>query len=418
MTESFSLIIAIDERACGFFNGVDYSARVTIDLLPLPFDRAAEAFALPEAVLYLDGAAHGPPLRAMRAAGERAMRESATSWFGEHWRAQIETVRALAAQLFDGDCEAIALIPSAAYGLSLAARNMPLQRGDAVLLLDRQFPCNRLPWIRRCEDVGARIVTAVRSDGSDWTHAVLQALETHPDIRVLALPQVHWQDGTLLDLTVISARAREVDARLVLDLSQSLGALPAQIDAWQPDFVVSVGYKWLLGPYGLSWLWAAPDWRQGGVPLEDGWVANDGDALWRDDAGLNSTPLSGARRFDADGVSDRPRLAMADVALRQILEWQVPAIVDGLRLRTRILLDGLGEQGLDAWLPAGECAHFCALKPPAAIADALGSHLRASNVLFTQRNGRLRLAPHLHIELEQLRVLASQIGDWAQVNRS
>ncbi len=391
---------------------------MTIDVPPLPFDRAAEAFALPEGVLYLDSAAHGPPLRAMRAAGERALRESATGWFGEHWRAQIENVRALAAQLFDGDSEAIALIPSAAYGLSLAARNLPLQRGDAVLLLDRQFPSNRLPWIRRCEDVGARIVTAVRNDGSDWTHAVLQALEAHPEIRVLALPQVHWQDGTLLDLTAISARARELGARLVLDLSQSLGALPAQIDRWQPDFVVAVGYKWLLGPYGLSWLWAAPHWREAGVPLEDGWVANDSDALWRDDAGLSTVPLSGARRFDADGVSDRPRLAMAEVALRQILEWRAPAIGDGLRLRTRILLDALREQGLDAWLPAGECAHFCALQPHAERVDALASHLRASNVLFTQRNGRLRIAPHLHVEPKQLRALARQIADWAQVNRN
>ncbi len=384
---------------------------------PLPLERAAEAFALPADVLYLDSATHGPPLRAMREAGERALHESATSWFGDDWRAQIETVRAMAAKLFDGDAEAVALIPSAAYGLSLAANNMPLQRGDAVLLLDGQFPSNRLPWIRRCAQVNAHILVAARSEGIDWTRAVLQALDAHPEIRVLALPQVHWQDGTLLDLTAIAARGRECGARLVLDLSQSLGALPVELDRWQPDFVVAVGYKWLLGPYGLSWLWAAPHWRDAGVPLEDGWAANDTPALWRLESDEITSPLPGARRFDADGVCDRPRLAMATAALRQILAWGVPAIGDALRMRTRVLLDALRENDLDSWLSADECAHFCALQPPVASVDAVAQLLRANEVLFTQRNGYLRLAPYLHLGPNQLQAVANLIGHWAKANR-
>lgn len=383
----------------------------------LPLERAAEAFALPAGSVYLDSAAHGPPLRAMRAAGELALRESATSWFGPRWRTQIESVRALAAGLFDGDPDAVALIPSAAYGLSIAARNLPLQRGDSVLLLEGQFPSSRLPWLRRCAQVGAEIVVAARRAGTDWTATVLQSLDENPSIRVLALPQVHWQDGTLLDLTAIAQRARERDALLVLDLSQSLGALPVELERWQPEFVVAVGYKWLLGPYGLSWMWVAPRWRGTGEPLEDGWVANDSEALWEAAASDAISPLPGARRFDADGVCDRPRLAMAEVALRQIHAWKVTAIADALRMRTHTLLDALHGHDLDAWLPTGECAHFCALQPPRSKIDALAAHLHACGVYFTQRNGRLRLAPYLHMEPAQLQQVANLIGDWAKTNR-
>src|SRR3546814_3159630 len=69
--------------------------------------------------------------------------------------------------------------------------------------------------------------------------------------------------------------------RSVLDLSQSLGALPAGIARWRPDFVASVGYKWLLGPRGLSWLWAAPRWREEGVAIEQHWSARDAGDGWR-----------------------------------------------------------------------------------------------------------------------------------------
>ena len=235
-----------------------YSTRMTPHA-PVPLLTAIDAFVAPDG-LYLDCAAHGPPLRGVRAAAMAALQDDSTNWFGTHWRERVERLRTLAAQLFDGDADALALVPSAAYGLSLAARNLPLQRGEAVLVLDGQFPSNLLPWQQRCVEVGARMVVARRDPRHDWTAAVLRALDKEPGIATLALPHVHWQDGTLLDLTAIANRARQRDARLVLDLSQSLGVLPVDLDAWRPDFVVAVGYKWLLGPYGLAYVWAASHW--------------------------------------------------------------------------------------------------------------------------------------------------------------
>ena len=226
------------------------------------------------------------------------------------------------------------MIPSAAYGLSVAARNVPLHAKQAVLLLEGQFPSNLLPWRMRCAEVGASLVFAKRRADQDWTSAVLDALDAHPDVAVLALPQAHWRDGSVLDLARISERARARGASLVLDLSQSLGAMPVDLDAWQPDFVIAVGYKWLLGGYGLAWLWAAPRWRDHGQPLEHGWMANDRDALWHADSRGEVVPLAGARRFDADGVCDAMRLAMAEAALRQVLAWGVADIATHLQRRT------------------------------------------------------------------------------------
>ncbi len=225
---------------------------------PLP-NVAAEtsAFVIRERVLYLDTAAMGPPLRAVRKAADAALHQGPLSGFSVDWRERVERVRTMAAQLFDGDADGVALVPSAAYGLSVAARNVPLRPTEAVLVLEGQFPSNLLAWQQRCAQVGARLVT-VRCDAQDdWTAAVLAALDADPAITVLALPNVYWLDGTVLDLTTIARSAHARGACLVLDLSQSLGALPVDIATLRPDFVVAVGYKWLLGPYGLAYLWAA-----------------------------------------------------------------------------------------------------------------------------------------------------------------
>lgn len=381
---------------------------------PFPHLHAlADAFVVPDPLLYLDTAALAPPLRTVRAAADTALHRDALNGFGAGWRERVERVRAMAAQLFDGDADGVALVPSAAYGLSVAAQNVPLRHAEAVLVLEGQFPSNLLAWQQRCAQTGARLVIARRDARRDWTAAVMDALDADPAITVLALPNAHWSDGTLLDLATIARAAQARGACLVLDLSQSLGALPLDIPSLRPDFVVAVGYKWLLGPYGLAYLWAAPRWRDGGTPLEYGWMAHDREALWQAGADARAVPLPGARRFDADGVCDGMRLAMAEAALAWILDCGLEGIAAALRERIHTFTHTLRAHGLGNWLPPGEVAHFCALQPPrrrdGPWADALAGALRKEDVVFTLRQGRLRFAPHLHVSTLQMQALALRI---------
>ncbi|MFC7552513.1 hypothetical protein ACFQU7_09950 [Pseudoroseomonas wenyumeiae] len=44
--------------------------------------------------------------------------------------------------------------------------------------------------------------------------------------------------------------------------------MPLDVARWQPDFLAFPTYKWVLGPYSLAFLYAAPH-RQSGLPLEE-----------------------------------------------------------------------------------------------------------------------------------------------------
>lgn len=362
---------------------------------------ASGLFAPMPGALALDCASQGPRLQSVLNAGQAALHAAITPWTLSYpmWEKRIGDLRTLAAvTLFEGDAEGVAMVPSAAFALATAARNLPLREGDAVLVIDGEFPSNLLPWQQRCSDTGARLVAARRAPGQDWTEAVMQAWDAALDVRVVAVSQAHWHDGALLDLDRIARRARDDGAALVLDLSQSLGAIPVALARWQPDFIAAVGHKWLLGPPGLAWLWASPYWRAHGIGLDQHWQAREGGDDWRFPATAPPQYRAGARRFDAGGVTDPLSLAMATAAMSQLGEWGIANVCRHLGLLTAVFDHALDDEGLQDWKTAGHAPHFTALRAPDDVQLELAANaLSREGVIYTRRAGLLRIAPHLHV---------------------
>jgi len=375
---------------------------------------AGARFRLPAGTLYLDSAAQGPRLRAVLEAGHIALDASPAPWVvsAEAWEAQIEALRRqAAATLFSGDPEGLALVPSVAYAMATAARNVPLHANESVLVLEGQFPSNLLCWQQRCLEVGATAIAASRATGEDWTDAVLRALGANPQVAVVTLPHAHWHDGALLDLDRIAPVVRNTGAALVLDLSQSLGVLPLELRRWQPDFVAAVGHKWLLGPTGLAWMWVAPRWRDQGMPIEQHWLARDAGHSWAFPAGTPPPYRHGARRFDAGGVSDAARLAMSAAAFDQLQEWSLTRIGARLAQLTSTLDHALELHGLPDWKTPGHAPHLTALRPPTAQAlDIVAAALLRESIICTRRAGLLRVAPHLHASDDDMRRVAEVVA--------
>ncbi|MEO8366714.1 MAG: aminotransferase class V-fold PLP-dependent enzyme [Pseudoxanthomonas sp.] len=379
-------------------------------IVDLALADAAERFVAASEVLALDCAAQGPRLRSVLEAGQAALEGGIRPWTLAYadWEARIEDLRTLAADtLFEGDAEGVAMVPSVAFALATAAHSLPLGTGDAVLLLEGQFPSNLLPWQQRCAQTGATIIAARRGPGLDWTEALMQAWDAAPQVRIVAVPQAHWHDGALLDIDRIAARTRERGIALVLDLSQSLGAMPAPLSGWQPDFIASAGHKWLLGPHGLAWLWVAPRWREQGDGLDQHWQARAAGHDWAFPSDAPPPYRRGARRFDAGGVTDPLRLAMSTAALGQLQAWGVENISRRLGQLTAALDSALDSHGLGAWKTPGHAPHFTALRAPDEMQlDHAARALRQEGVICTRRAGLLRIAPHLHAGEEHMQRVA------------
>src|SRR6202140_789708 len=74
--------------------------------------------------------------------------------------------------------------------------------------------------------------------------------------RMVSVSLVRFDDGVLLDAARIAAACHARGALLLLDVSQSCGAVPLNVDAIGADFLVCAGYKWLLSPYGTGFFWS------------------------------------------------------------------------------------------------------------------------------------------------------------------
>jgi selenocysteine lyase/cysteine desulfurase len=185
---------------------------------------------------------------------------------------------------------------------------------------------------------GPRIPGLHREAGSAWTDAVIDAIDS--TTAVVAVPSCHWTDGSIVDLERVGRAARTVGAAFVVDASQSSGAYPLDITQIQPDFLVTVGYKWLLGPYGLGYLYAAPRWRESGAPIEWSWLARAGSEDFSRLTEYTETYRAGARRFDMGECPRFVLIPMAVAALEQILAWGVDRIQAALLPLTSFAADG------------------------------------------------------------------------------
>jgi selenocysteine lyase/cysteine desulfurase len=364
-------------------------------------------FDIPDDIAWFNTAYMSAQLKAATSAGVDGMQRKARPWTiaPADFFTQTEDARTAFASLIAATADDIAIVPSASYGLELAARSLPLARGQRILLLESEFPSNVYPWRRRAAEAGAEIETVPAPSDGDWTAAVLDRLG--PAHAIVALPHCHWADGGLLDLVAIGAACRRVGAALALDLTQSAGALPISVAEVQPDFLVAACYKWLLGPYSLGFLYVAPRW-QGSAPLEEGWASRENA---QDFAGLTAYRdgyQPGARRFDMGERSNFALLPVALSALAQIAEWTPPAIAATLAAINRRIADEAAPLGLAAAPESARSPHLLGLAlPPHAPAD-LVARLAARGVHVSSRGTRLRIAPHLHItEADTARLLAA-----------
>jgi selenocysteine lyase/cysteine desulfurase len=354
-------------------------------------------FEIPDDVTYLNCASMSPQLRSVTQAGLDAVRAKASPWHlrASDWFTGAEPLRALFARVIGADANSIALVPSASYGLAVAAANVPLRAGQTIVVLDREFPSSTYTWRELAERRGASVLTVTREAGESWTDALLAALATG-DVALVATPVCHWTDGTLVDLERLAPAVRAAGAALVIDASQAAGAHPIDVGTIRPDFLVAVGYKWLMGPYSLGYLYVAPRWQESGTPIEQSWMVRAGAEDFARLVDYADDFRDGARRFDMGEFSQFVLAPMATTALTQVLEWTVPYVHDRLAELTSLIAREAETLGCSVAPESERVSHMLGLQLPGGPPNGLTERLAAARVFVSVRGASIRVAPHLY----------------------
>ena len=364
-------------------------------------------FDIPRDVAYINCAYFGPFLRTARAAGDVGLDLRVHPWTIDRAKFfdDVEKSRALFARLIGAAADDVSLAPSSSYALAVAAANVDLARGQNVVVPQQEHASNYYVWHGKAEAVGASMRNVARPADGDWTAAILAAID--PSTAVVAVPPCHWSDGGAFDLVAIGEAARRAGAALVVDGTQFIGAAPFDLAAIRPDFVACSAYKWLLSPYVLAFLYAAPH-RQRGRGIEHHGFnragARKAEGSW--DHVLELEP--GARRYDMGERSNFVTLPMTIVALEQLLEWGVETIAATIAPMTRRIAEGAAASGLGATI-GRRVDHLVGLTNPRGWAADVATRLwREHRVHVSLRGARLRISPHVYNDDEDVaRLLAA-----------
>lgn len=351
-------------------------------------------FAIPRDVAYLNTAYMGPLMNSVVAACDQGVRMKATPWTLTipDFYDPVDQARALFAGIVNAEPDGIAMVPSASYGIETAVRNLTLGDGRHVLTLHDQFPSQVYPWRRMARRDGGEVRQIAVPKGEAATEAVLDAITDATAI--VSLGNVLWTNGAYIDLIRVRCACDRAGAALVLDLTQSAGALPIDFAKVRPDFAVAAAYKWLLCPYTTGFLYVAPQHRDG-EPLEEGWITRKDSEKFSALVEYTDDYQPGAVRFD---MGQRANFALTPgvlAALRQITDWGVENIYATLSARNAILCERLAALGLTPTPDHARGGHFIgAGLPKGAPADLL-AQLAARNIFLSERGGSLRITPHL-----------------------
>jgi selenocysteine lyase/cysteine desulfurase len=304
----------------------------------------------------------------------------------------VTRLRGSIADLLDGDPDGVAVVGSVSYGIATAAANLGIRPGARIVLLADQFPSNVYSWRAAAAENGAEVIT-VDQAADGWTPGLLKAIDERT--AVVAVEGCHWTDGSKVDLVRVGEACRAVGAALVVDVTQSLGAVPFAHQEIRPDVVVGALYKWLLGAYGGAFLWLAPELRDG-TPIELSWIGRAGSDNFAGLVDYTDAYQPGARRYDSGEVSNFANVAASVASLELITRCGPARFARHAEELTSVLVDRVVPLGLTAPDASIRSPHLVGLRLPADGPDpqTVAAALVAERVHVSVRGPAVRVSVH------------------------
>ncbi len=308
-------------------------------------------------------------------------------------------IRGNIAQLIGAQSEEIALTTGASAGVIAVAYALDWKRGDEVIVAAKEFPLQYTIWKPMEERLGLKVKIVSQRERFLDADDLIGALT--PKTRLVSVSHVRFDDGSLLDAKRLAVACHAQSALLLLDVSQSCGAVPMNVRELGADFIVCAGYKWLFGPFGTGFFWIKHELLSRVLPAPFYWMAVAGSDNFAKLDFANPQPEDSAKRWDAPEWASyfNFNLAGFDASLEFVLRMGAETVERHNRELIELMFARLPK---DRCVPAspldaakrGPYGCFAARTPEKTV--ELYHKLRAENVIVSLREGNIRVSPHLY----------------------
>lgn len=171
--------------------------------------------------------------------------------------AERNEAKALFARLVHCDADELAWVPSTMVGENLILASLGLPEKGAHIVTDAAHFEGSLYLYRSLQEEGVEVTILPLQDGEISPERIAAAIR--PETRLVALSQVSALTGFEHDLQAVCALAHARGVPVYADIIQAAGAMPIDVRASGVDFCACSTYKWLMGDFGVGFLYVRGD---------------------------------------------------------------------------------------------------------------------------------------------------------------
>jgi len=358
-------------------------------------------FPLADTLIYLNHAAVAPwPKRTSTAVINFAEQNTiyGSHFFLDWLKKESDLRHQLQALLNAPSADDIALVKNTSEALSFVAYGLDWCRGDNIVSSNEEFPSNRLPW-ESLAALGVEFRQADLKSGNTPEDSLFSLVDNRT--RLLTISSVQFASGLRLDLEKIGAFCKRNHILFCIDAIQSLGAVQFDVQAYQADFVMADGHKWMFGPEGLGVFYTTPEARDKLSLTQYGWH------MMKDSLDYENKPWEihpSARRFECGSLNMLGIQALS-ASLSLLLETTMP-VVEVLVIEKSDFLIGEIDKNDDLILLSHRREQLksgiVTFKHKVIPSDIVYKHLQENDVVCALRGGGIRFSPHFYNTTEEL----------------
>jgi isopenicillin-N epimerase len=288
--------------------GADGGAPAPPHTGPWTWEAVRDQFAVDPDLVHMTSfflSSHPRPVRDALEQHRRALDENPVHYLEDNVARFEKSLRAAAADYFEGDADDFAITNSTTMGLGLVYGGLELREGEEILTTTHDHIVTHMALQHRAERTGVpvRKIALYRESATASVDEILGNLTRAltPKTRIVAVTWVHSGSGVKLPIrrmAEVVARANagraEADrALLCVDGVHGLGVDAETASSLGCDFLVAGTHKWIFGPRGTGIVWGKrsawsvtsptipsmdPFWREGGFEAMPpaGWMTPGG----------------------------------------------------------------------------------------------------------------------------------------------
>ncbi|UCF79546.1 MAG: aminotransferase class V-fold PLP-dependent enzyme [Candidatus Eiseniibacteriota bacterium] len=314
----------------------------------------------------------------------------------------LPDLRSQIASLLHSSPEEIALSWNTSVPLNTAAQSFPLEPGDRVLVGRSEFPANVYVWENLARK-GVEVTILPPGKGYTTVEDIRSALDART--KIVAVSFVSFHNGYRADLEEIGKLCKDAGAVLAVDAIQGLGVVETDVRACNVGILASGGQKWLLSPCGTGFLFCSSEVMRNVWPCFAGWLNVKGaDPRHRSILGTPFDPVDDARRFEVGTLAFHDLVGFRE-SLKLILSVGVKEIQKHVLGLLDVLVEELRSLPVTIQSPLGAGERSGILSFACEDSTALKESLVAERVIVAEREGAVRVSPHLYNNLEDIEKL-------------